>query len=464
MPSVKTPEPTESVDQLMHEVAVACQRQQFDAAAELCARVLAVAPDHGEALSVAGGLALARGRVEEARILLTRAVAAAPRNAIAWTNLGECSRLAGNLSEARQAVGRALALDPAQSDALNTLGLLEMAGGSASAAIVCYRRALAARPAFPLALFNLGIALEETMEFAEAIFSYRSALALHPGLVPCLMRLAGALRKTGDLAGAIATLRAAIAASPPNFELHILLGDVQFDAGNVGDARGEWQRALALAPDNEEINARLLAVSPVWDETLCGRRIMLVPCSEAHASLVMELLRHAPTRRNMRRFTMVPATIDSIRIVIRQQRSLPVTRRNALVWAIVRTDGVPIGIIEVSRPDWRNRSAEIIVGILPARQSKGYVIDAFGLLLDRCFKVFDFNKMRAYTYADNEVSGRILEACGFRHESMLREEYRDPVAKQFIDVNGWAITASEFYTNPFIAKLWAKVRRSDPST
>jgi len=129
--------------------ALALQHHQMgrlEEAEMLYGRILAVQPDHAEALHHLGLIAYQTRRHELAVEQIGKAITVAPDNPAAHSNLGEVYRSMGRLDEAIASFRSALRLKPNQPEIYNNLGLALAAVGEGDAAIEAYRRALAIKP------------------------------------------------------------------------------------------------------------------------------------------------------------------------------------------------------------------------------------------------------------------------------------------------------------------------------
>lgn len=143
------------------------------AADEVCARILAVAPDHVDALHLRGILHFQRGELERGMDLVRRALEGAPGHADAWNNLGNMLQVAKRYAEA----------------------------------VPAYERAIALRPTFAEAHYNKGKALESLDRHDEALGAYQEAVVLAPFHADTYRRLGAALYSTGRVAEAATVYR-----------------------------------------------------------------------------------------------------------------------------------------------------------------------------------------------------------------------------------------------------------------
>lgn len=110
-------------------------------------QLLALAPDHGEALNAVANWHLSQGQPAEAAPLLRRAVAAEPSQAVLHFNLATAEGALGRLDAALASLDAALAIDPYFVQALfHKAALLEQGGRPVEAAQV-YRAWLGCMPA-----------------------------------------------------------------------------------------------------------------------------------------------------------------------------------------------------------------------------------------------------------------------------------------------------------------------------
>jgi protein O-GlcNAc transferase len=153
---------------------------RLDLAEEIYRRILAVEPEHAEALHLAGALAYEAGRPMEAVPLIRRAVQAAPQSAPYHNSLALALTAVEQLDAAAAACQRALELRPDYALAYNNLGLVRKRQGRLDEAVACYRHALELQPGFAEPHVNLAIVMEEQGQPFAAVASYRQALQIRP--------------------------------------------------------------------------------------------------------------------------------------------------------------------------------------------------------------------------------------------------------------------------------------------
>lgn len=185
------------------------QHQQGDLAGaeRIFRQILAVQPDHPDAMRMLGEVLNDLGRFADSIALLRRAVALQPGNTAALYSLGNAYRL----------------------------------GGQADAAITAYRASLALNPDFAGSHHGLGTAYRQAEREREALEHFRHAARLQPGWAVVWKDLGLTFARLGDLAMAEAALSRAVSLQPS-------LGDAQRHLAALrGDPASEAERASLAA-------------------------------------------------------------------------------------------------------------------------------------------------------------------------------------------------------------------------
>ena len=240
------------------------QAGQLEQAESLYRQVLALQPNHFDALHLLGVVHSQKGEFEIAVELLQRAVNLNPNFAQAHCNLGVALKTKGQLDAAVNAFRRAIALMPDNSEALNNLGIALKEKGQVDEAIIAYRQAIALRPGYAEAHYNLAAALKGAGQREQAVRSYRQAavtfaeiVARRPGFAAGYYCLGNALRESGQGAGAIAAYRQAVTVKPDYCEAYVNLGIVLRTMGRLDEAIAALRRATAIQPTYPEAHYNL---------------------------------------------------------------------------------------------------------------------------------------------------------------------------------------------------------------
>jgi predicted O-linked N-acetylglucosamine transferase (SPINDLY family) len=268
------------------------QAGRRQAAEQIYRQVLAVEPNHVDALHLLGVIASEAGKHEMAVDYITRAIALAGTEPTFHSNLGTALQAQGRLDEAVACYRRALELKPDYAGAHSNLGSALQAQGKLDEAVVCYRRALEFQPKHAEAHGNLGSALKSQGKLDEAVACYRRALELRPGYAEAHNNLGTALRKLGKADEAVACYRRALELKPDYAAAHYNLGNAVQAQGRPSEAATCYRRALELQPNSAEahnnLGNALLGQGRLDEAVACYRRaVQLKPdYLDAHNNLL----------------------------------------------------------------------------------------------------------------------------------------------------------------------------------
>jgi predicted O-linked N-acetylglucosamine transferase (SPINDLY family) len=193
---------------------VACEKGDFDEAADFFTRVLTIDPSYALAYNSMGNLMKARGFPDEARKWYVKSLEVAPDLVIAMYNISLHDFHGGRMAAAVENLTRVIELQPENAVSIFYLGLAKMRLGECDDAIILFEKAvdlnpfdikawanaialnvqkfcssraeelsikgLAANPENPVLLDALGIALLEQGRVSEAIDCYKRGIAFDP--------------------------------------------------------------------------------------------------------------------------------------------------------------------------------------------------------------------------------------------------------------------------------------------
>ncbi|MES1166126.1 MAG: tetratricopeptide repeat protein [Verrucomicrobiota bacterium] len=199
------------------ELALGLQKGGLlDAAEEIYHRVLALVPEHVDALHYLGLSRHQRRDFEQALALVRKAVGLAPDHVDARNNLGNMLLERGELDEAEE----------------------------------MYRQVLAQRPDHAHSHSNVGTVLKRKGDLVAAEASFRHALALDPQQAEAYHNLGGLLRETDRSDEALTVFQRAMALKPYDANSYRNVGATLCAVGRIGEAKGVYQRWAELEPDN----------------------------------------------------------------------------------------------------------------------------------------------------------------------------------------------------------------------
>ncbi|MGO9110211.1 MAG: tetratricopeptide repeat protein, partial [Thermoguttaceae bacterium] len=144
------------------------------------------------------------GRLQAAEQIYRQILAVQPNHADALHLLGVIASQAGNHKVAVEYIRRAIGLNRTEAAFHNNLGGAYLALRRMPEAVACYRRALELKPDFVEARANLGNALKDLGELDEAVACWRLALELKPEFAEVHNNLGIAVKEQGKLGEAVA--------------------------------------------------------------------------------------------------------------------------------------------------------------------------------------------------------------------------------------------------------------------
>lgn len=243
------PPPESPVVRLM-SAGMAHQQAGRIAEAEAAYReVLALAPEHPDAIHYLGLAASQRGDVAEAAALMDRALRLAPRSAVHWSNRATLYAQQGQEPAAEAFFRRSLELNPASVPNWMNLATLLRTQGRTEETLEVLARVLALAPDDPGALALAGRLHLGAERPDEALPLLERAAALAPGSAEAQVDLALCHRMAGRLEAAEAAVEAALRLRPgfpPALNARGLIHTRRFD---FAAAEAAFRAALAVAPD-----------------------------------------------------------------------------------------------------------------------------------------------------------------------------------------------------------------------
>lgn len=298
--------------------AVAAHRGgRVDEAAMLYRQILAVAPEHADALHLLGLTDLQSGRARSGAALIARAIAAAPDVPDYRITLGSAQHASGRIEQALAALAAGLALAPARAEAHGLLGTVQAAVRDRAGAIASYDTALALNPDLAETHYNRANALQGLGRLDDAVAGYQRALACLQAGAPfetdIWANMGSVLFAQGRLDEAIAAYRRLLQLRPGHGEaertlLQWLNLQPQADALTMRDARTDWCRRHAggFAPmphGNSRDPDRRLRIGYVAGPTLFAstHALTVLPMMQAHDRAAVEVATYsdlAPDRED----------------------------------------------------------------------------------------------------------------------------------------------------------------------
>ena len=220
-------------------------------------RVLAMSPEHPDALHYLGVLLFQKGQFSQAWELVQQAIALRPQLPHYRCNAAPILIALGRFDDATASCQRALSLKPNYGEAFYFLGLAHRHKGEFDEAFNCYRKAVEFKPDHAEAWNAIGVRMREKGELDEAMKSYRRALAINPNSTEAHNNVAIVFRDAGRLDEALEAHRHALALEPRNPKIRSNIATILKDMGETDQAIAQYREALAIAPD-EQVASNLL--------------------------------------------------------------------------------------------------------------------------------------------------------------------------------------------------------------
>ena len=191
------------------------QAGHLDRAEEIYKQILAINPDHSEALNLLGIISHQYGKNEKAIELVNKAIENNPGSPCFYYNLGCMYASDGRHEKAKWAFQEAVALKPDYADAY----------------------------------YNLGLALKDLGKYDAAVENYKQAIRLKPDDAEIRYNLGIVLLISGRIAGAIMSLQQAVLLAPDYFEAYNNLGTAYKELGRIEESLESYTKAIELKPD-----------------------------------------------------------------------------------------------------------------------------------------------------------------------------------------------------------------------
>ena len=271
--------------------ALAYQRGQYDAAADLLGRAITANPRIPQLQNTLGVMLEAQGQTDLAIDAYRHAVSLEPDYAEAYNNMAIALHSQGRYDEAIEACRKATSIAPDHAEAYNTMGFAMQAQGKLDLAAEAYGRATQLNPNYAEAYNHLGVVRTEQGLHDEAIDNYRQALRINPDYAEVRNNLSIALKAVGRLDAAIESCRRALRLDPNFAEAYFNLANAMRDQGCSDEALANYGSAVRMNPDYAEAyNNRAILLNDLarYDEAKddCERAISLNPdYAEAYNNL-----------------------------------------------------------------------------------------------------------------------------------------------------------------------------------
>jgi tetratricopeptide (TPR) repeat protein len=260
--------------------------RQLPEAEAACRRMLALEPQHADALHLMGKMACEAGYHELAVGFVGKAIASKDTDACFHSTLGNAFRELSQFEKAAACQRRALALDPRCAVAHYELGSAFYQRGDAATAMECFRRVFALQPDLAGArhhhrmgwlrepeavcrqilaidpqnvdaLHLLGVIAHEAGQYTIAVGFITKAISLRSSDASLYNSLGRAYRRLGKYDDAAESQRRALLLDPLFVDAYSDLGSVRYRRNDVTGAVASFRRALEIDPNHARTHFRL---------------------------------------------------------------------------------------------------------------------------------------------------------------------------------------------------------------
>jgi RimJ/RimL family protein N-acetyltransferase len=125
--------------------------------------------------------------------------------------------------------------------------------------------------------------------------------------------------------------------------------------------------------------------------------------------------------------------IDLLRETLEREYTSVLTEVNQLHWVVRDRRGTPHGLLSLTNISLVNKSAEVLLGVLP-NAPMGLSTASMLILFQFFFKALGFHKLYSFVYEDNPHSLKGTLHLGFKQEGLLREHISDPKTGRFVNL------------------------------
>lgn len=252
MPSLPQKSATFNVPQALAQALKLHEHGHLSEAEQLYTAILAVRPDHFDALQMLGVIKLAKGQPAEALRLVSDAMRMRKPSPQILVNHGMILHALDRNDEALASFDAALKQKSKFAEAHNNRGAVLAAIGRHEEALECFRRALTLKADYSDAHYNRGSSLRVLGRYDDALKSLDRALALQPNHVKSHNNRGAVMEALNRLPEALACYDQALALAPDFAESRNNRGRVLLGLDRPDDAIENFTAALHINPGDAE--------------------------------------------------------------------------------------------------------------------------------------------------------------------------------------------------------------------
>jgi tetratricopeptide (TPR) repeat protein len=221
----------------------------FDQAAVLYSAIVALEPQHFDALHMLGLLASQTGKFLTTVDFLERAIAVNPRSASAHFNLANALKVLRRFEVAVGSYDAVILINPGYAGAEYNRAMALSELHQHESAVLGFERAIVLKPESILAYLQCGHALQHLQRYALATQMYDDVIRLSPDNYVAHSNKGSCLYQLHDFAGALLSFDVSIALHPQSRETHYNRGNTLVELGQHERATQSYDHALAISAD-----------------------------------------------------------------------------------------------------------------------------------------------------------------------------------------------------------------------
>lgn len=214
------------------------------------------------------------------------------------------------------------------------------------------------------------------------------------------------------------------------------------------------QASLTLAqrhPDQPLLAELVQWHQPDWWRPLTAGSVRLERRGPEHFDFVWSLVMDTEFSHKLKHIPAEMTPRDLLEVLTQDQMAL-LPQSRSIQWVVFHDD-TPIGLSMFVNINFRNRSAEQIMGILPGHDHSFWVGDAYSASLSFAFNSLGLNKVQGLIYRRNEAVAQLQERLGFVREGVLRSAVWSDETQDYEDLLQIALLQSEFDHNRVLQRL-----------
>jgi RimJ/RimL family protein N-acetyltransferase len=152
-------------------------------------------------------------------------------------------------------------------------------------------------------------------------------------------------------------------------------------------------------------------------------------------------------------------TPRDLMLVLSNESMAIIPESRSITWVIFKGD-LPIGISMFVNINFKNRTAEQIMGIMPGYDTSFLVADAYFSSLLFAYNCLGLNKVQGLIYDSNESAATLQQRFGFQREGRWRQAVWNEELQRYQDLIQISLLHEEFAVNRFIQRYIGREERS----